>query len=51
MAFEDYDLPGVKTVNGIAELGGSIQGAWFKDADVPLRRIRAGELCEVSGDG
>jgi catechol 2,3-dioxygenase-like lactoylglutathione lyase family enzyme len=30
VTFEDYDLPGLKTVNGIAELGG-IRGAWFKD--------------------
>jgi hypothetical protein len=30
--FEDYDLPGLKTVNGIAELGG-IKGAWFKDPE------------------
>jgi hypothetical protein len=30
--FEDYDLPGIKTVNGIAELGG-IRGAWFKDPE------------------
>jgi hypothetical protein len=29
---EDYDLPGVKTVNGIADLGG-IRGAWFKDPE------------------
>ena len=32
VTFEDYDLPGVKTVNGIAELGG-IKGAWFKDPE------------------
>jgi hypothetical protein len=32
VAFEDYDLPGVKTVNGIAELG-DIRGAWFKDPE------------------
>jgi catechol 2,3-dioxygenase-like lactoylglutathione lyase family enzyme len=32
VTFEDYDLPGLKTVNGIAELGG-IQGAWFKDPE------------------
>jgi hypothetical protein len=32
VSFEDYDLPGVKTVNGIAELGG-IRGAWFKDPE------------------
>jgi hypothetical protein len=30
--FEDYDLPGVTTVDGIAELGG-IRGAWFKDPE------------------
>jgi catechol 2,3-dioxygenase-like lactoylglutathione lyase family enzyme len=30
--FEDYDLPGLKTVNGIAELG-DIRGAWFKDPE------------------
>jgi catechol 2,3-dioxygenase-like lactoylglutathione lyase family enzyme len=30
--FEDYDLPGLKTVNGIAELG-EIRGAWFKDPE------------------
>jgi catechol 2,3-dioxygenase-like lactoylglutathione lyase family enzyme len=32
VTFEDYDLPGVKTVDGIAELGG-IRGAWFKDPE------------------
>ena len=32
VAFEDYDLPGVKTVDGIAELGG-VRGAWFKDPE------------------
>jgi catechol 2,3-dioxygenase-like lactoylglutathione lyase family enzyme len=30
--FEEYDLPGLKTVNGIAELGG-FKGAWFKDPE------------------
>jgi hypothetical protein len=30
--FEDYDLPGLKTVNGIAERGG-VRGAWFKDPE------------------
>jgi catechol 2,3-dioxygenase-like lactoylglutathione lyase family enzyme len=28
--FEDYDLPGVKTVNGVATMDGH-RGAWFKD--------------------
>jgi catechol 2,3-dioxygenase-like lactoylglutathione lyase family enzyme len=30
--FEEYDMPGLKTVNGIAELGG-MRGAWFKDPE------------------
>lgn len=30
--FEEYDIPGLKTVNGIADLGGS-KGAWFKDSE------------------
>jgi catechol 2,3-dioxygenase-like lactoylglutathione lyase family enzyme len=32
VTFEDYDLPGLKTENGIAEIGG-VKGAWFKDPD------------------
>lgn len=30
--FEEYDMPGLKTEKGIAELGGS-KGAWFKDPE------------------
>jgi hypothetical protein len=36
--FEEYDLPGLKTVNGIAEIAGNYpskgvgeRGAWFRD--------------------
>jgi catechol 2,3-dioxygenase-like lactoylglutathione lyase family enzyme len=32
VVFEDYDLPGLKTSNGIAMLGGRA-GAWFKDSE------------------
>jgi catechol 2,3-dioxygenase-like lactoylglutathione lyase family enzyme len=32
IAFEEYDLPGLKTEGGIAEVGGS-RGGWFKDPD------------------
>jgi catechol 2,3-dioxygenase-like lactoylglutathione lyase family enzyme len=32
VVFEEYDMPGLKTVNGIAEVQG-IRGAWFKDPD------------------
>lgn len=30
--FEEYDFPGLKTVNGIATLGG-YKSAWFKDTE------------------
>jgi catechol 2,3-dioxygenase-like lactoylglutathione lyase family enzyme len=30
--FEEYDLPGLKTVDGIAEWG-RVRGAWFKDSE------------------
>ncbi len=30
--FEEYDMPGLKTVEGIAEIQG-LRGAWFKDPD------------------
>ena len=32
VTFEEYDLPGIKTENGIASLGGW-KGAWFKDSE------------------
>lgn len=32
VVFEEYDFPGLKTVDGIAELGGE-KGAWFKDPE------------------
>jgi catechol 2,3-dioxygenase-like lactoylglutathione lyase family enzyme len=32
VVFEDYDMPGLKTVDGIAEIQGA-KGAWFKDPD------------------
>ena len=30
--FEEYDMPGLKTVNGIAKTG-SVRAAWFKDSE------------------
>ena len=30
--FEDYDVPGMKTVNSIATAG-SMKGAWFRDSE------------------
>jgi catechol 2,3-dioxygenase-like lactoylglutathione lyase family enzyme len=32
VVFLDYDLPGLKTVDGIADLGG-LRGAWFTDSE------------------
>ncbi len=32
VVFEEYDMPGVKTVNGIAT-GGGAKTAWFKDTE------------------
>jgi catechol 2,3-dioxygenase-like lactoylglutathione lyase family enzyme len=32
VGFEEYDLPGLKTENGVVELGGQ-RGCWFKDPD------------------
>ena len=32
VSFEEYDMPGMKTVNGIATAGGA-KTAWFKDTE------------------
>ena len=32
VVFEEYDMPGLKTVNGIATAGGA-KAAWFKDSE------------------
>jgi hypothetical protein len=32
VVFEEYDLPSLKTVNGIATVGPG-KGAWFKDSE------------------
>ena len=32
VVFEEYDVPGIKTVNGIAT-GGGAKTAWFKDSE------------------
>jgi hypothetical protein len=39
--FEDYDVPGMKTVNSIATAG-SMKGAWFRDSE--------GNILSVSSD-
>jgi hypothetical protein len=32
VTFEDYDMPGFKTVNSIATAGGA-KSAWFRDTE------------------
>ena len=39
IVFEEYDLPGVKTVDGIAEHESGARGAWFKDPDGNVLQI------------
>jgi catechol 2,3-dioxygenase-like lactoylglutathione lyase family enzyme len=33
VTFEEYDMPGLKTENGVATWGDGNKGAWFKDPD------------------
>jgi catechol 2,3-dioxygenase-like lactoylglutathione lyase family enzyme len=33
VTFEEYDLPDLKTVDGIVDLGEGLQGAFFKDTE------------------
>jgi catechol 2,3-dioxygenase-like lactoylglutathione lyase family enzyme len=42
VAFEEYDLPFLKTENGIAEIAG-VKAAWFKDPDGYLLALMEGE--------
>jgi predicted enzyme related to lactoylglutathione lyase len=39
IVFEDYDLPGIKTINGIAEHESGARGAWFKDPEGNILQI------------
>ncbi|MGE5746715.1 MAG: VOC family protein [Solirubrobacterales bacterium] len=39
VVFEEYDLPGLKTVGGIAVHESGARGAWFKDPDGNILEI------------
>lgn len=39
--FEEYDFPQLKTVNGIADMGGE-RAAWFKDSEGNLIAVTQG---------
>ena len=41
VVFEEYDMPGLKTVNGIASGGGG-KAAWFKDTEGNIMAIIEG---------
>ncbi len=45
VTFNEYDMPGVKTVDGIAEISGE-RGAWFTDSEGNIIAIG-----EPAGDG
>jgi catechol 2,3-dioxygenase-like lactoylglutathione lyase family enzyme len=44
--FEDYDFPGLKTVDGIASLESGLKTGWFKDSEGNILAI-SNELPEV----
>ena len=33
VTFHDYDMPGLKTVDGVADFGDGTRGAWFTDSE------------------
>jgi predicted enzyme related to lactoylglutathione lyase len=33
VVFEEYDLPGLKTVDGVVDMGDLGKAAWFKDTE------------------
>lgn len=43
VVFEEYDMPGLKTVHGIASAGGA-KSAWFKDTEGNIMAIIQGAL-------
>lgn len=45
VTFEDYDFPGLKTVDGIATLG-DLKTSWFKDSEGNILAI-SNEVAEV----
>jgi predicted enzyme related to lactoylglutathione lyase len=39
VVFEEYDTPGMKTVNGVATFGPKDKAAWFKDSEGNIMAI------------
>ena len=44
--FEEYDFPGLKTVNGIATTEGGLKTGWFRDSEGNILAI-SNEVAEV----
>ena len=42
VTFEEYDLPGIKTVQGVADADGMGRIAWFKDPDGNVLALHEG---------
>lgn len=42
VAFETYDMPGVEWDDGVADMGGMGQAAWFKDSEGNILCIDSG---------
>ena len=47
VTFEEYDMPGMKTVNGIATAGGA-KAAWFKDTEGNILAVISAEAITVN---
>lgn len=43
VVFEDYDFPGLKTVNGVANMDG-FKSCWFKDSEGNILSIGEGKM-------
>jgi hypothetical protein len=57
VVFEEYDFPGLTTVNGIASIEGNYpskgsgeRGAWFRDGEGNMLGIWAAAVGLVDGD-
>jgi hypothetical protein len=40
VVFEEYDVPGVQTVDGVAEHASGARGTWFKDLNGNILQMR-----------
>lgn len=51
VVFEDYDLPDLRTVDGVADLGEDGLAAWFKDPDGNILAVGDAALVHLPGRG